>query len=130
MAYGFTECLQLGGSEQTVKGLNFFDPNEQRLHKVLQHGEFALAVGLHKFFDQFGLVHGVAINDQEYFLCHATNESFEEFLNILAFTIPCIVMNRKWPQAFTAEIRLKPNLDPVALTTGVLPAGAQVVPAW
>ena len=28
------------GSEQTVKGLNFFDPNEQRLLKVLQHGEF------------------------------------------------------------------------------------------
>lgn len=28
------------GSEQTVKGLNFFDPSEQRLLKVLQHGEF------------------------------------------------------------------------------------------
>ena len=28
------------GSEQTVKGLNFFDPNEQCLLKVLQHGEF------------------------------------------------------------------------------------------
>ena len=28
------------GSEQTVKGLNFFDPTEQRLLKVLQHGEF------------------------------------------------------------------------------------------
>ena len=27
-------------SEQTVKGLNFFDPNEQRLLKVMQHGEF------------------------------------------------------------------------------------------
>jgi len=27
-------------SEQTVKGLNFFDPKEQRLLKVLQHGEF------------------------------------------------------------------------------------------
>ena len=28
------------GSEQKVKGLNFFDPAEQRLLKVLQHGEF------------------------------------------------------------------------------------------
>ena len=28
------------GSEQTVKGLNSFDPSEQRLLKVLQHGEF------------------------------------------------------------------------------------------
>jgi hypothetical protein len=28
------------GSEQSVKGLNFFDPAEQRLLKVLQHGEF------------------------------------------------------------------------------------------
>jgi hypothetical protein len=28
------------GPEQTVKGRNFFDPNEQRLLKVLQHGEF------------------------------------------------------------------------------------------
>lgn len=28
------------GSEQTVKGLNFFDPAEQRLLKVLQHGKF------------------------------------------------------------------------------------------
>ena len=27
-------------AQQTVKGLNFFDPNEQRLLKVLQHGEF------------------------------------------------------------------------------------------
>lgn len=28
------------GSEQTVRGLNFFDPAEQRLLKALQHGEF------------------------------------------------------------------------------------------
>lgn len=28
------------GTEQKVKGLNFFDPIEQRLLKVLQHGEF------------------------------------------------------------------------------------------
>jgi len=27
-------------AQQTVKGINFFDPNEQRLLKVLQHGEF------------------------------------------------------------------------------------------
>ncbi len=28
------------GTEQKVKGLNFFDPPEQRLLKVLRHGEF------------------------------------------------------------------------------------------
>ena len=28
------------GSEQKVRGLNFFDPTEQRLLKVLQRGEF------------------------------------------------------------------------------------------
>lgn len=28
------------GAEQTVKGLNFFNPTEQRLLQILQHGEF------------------------------------------------------------------------------------------
>jgi hypothetical protein len=39
-------------------------------------------------------------------------------------------MNRIWPRLLMAEIKLKLNRDPVALTIGVLPLGPQVVPVW
>ena len=51
-------------------------------------------------------------------------------MKLAAVVVPSNTANRSAPLAVTAETMFTENLAPVTSTTGVCPAGAQVVPAW
>ncbi len=59
-----------------------------------------------------------------------TSRRLRNSLNTAAVTVPSCTMKRKPPRALTAESMASENRAPVTATTGVLPIGAQVVPAW
>lgn len=51
-------------------------------------------------------------------------------MNWAASKEPSVMPNRNFPRGLTAEIIFNDLRSPVAVTVGVTPIGAQVVPAW
>ena len=98
-----------------------------RQEEQLQSVSVVLDEGSH----QFGLVRGVSVDHKEHLALHAGDQPLQELAKYLGVdpTRPLIVTKRDWPCAETAESMLNPYRALVALITGVLPAGAQVVPA-
>jgi hypothetical protein len=77
---------------------------------------------LHEGADLLRATSRAAIVDQENLACGALDEALQEFdENSNVDAALSMIMNRTWPRAVTAEIRLMPWREPVAGTMGVTP---------
>ena len=55
---------------------------------------------------------------------------FRNAMNLGAVSVPGTTMKRSIPRGLIAEIRLMLSRPPIAGMMGVMPTGAQLVPAW
>ena len=77
-----------------------------------------------------GNVGGAAIDDQENRALGTGHQALENSMKTAAFTPPfSLIMNRIWPRAVIAEIRLMRWRAPVVSTMGVAPLLPHVRPA-
>lgn len=73
-------------------------------------------------------VNGMTIATRKIGLSRPLISHLRKSMNTSALTLPWVPMKRSYPFGLMAEIGLSLKRAPVALTIGVCPTGAQVVP--
>lgn len=73
---------------------------------------------------------GVSVDDEIHRPACVVRSRWQKSMNTAAVVLPSPAMNRKAPPEVTVESMFTENRAPVCSTTGVSPAGAQVVPEW